>query len=66
MSRLNLDAFKAQVNENQTNELEALSGGILGACHCTDKNCGDAQYAFDHPFAAAWHTIFECPDNNNE
>lgn len=34
MSRLNLDAFKAQA-ETQTQELEELSGGILGACHCT-------------------------------
>tara|TARA_B110000093_G_C12836922_1_gene353581 strand:+ start:506 stop:652 length:147 start_codon:yes stop_codon:yes gene_type:complete len=31
MSRLNLEAFKAQANDTQ--ELEELSGGILGACH---------------------------------
>ncbi len=34
MSRLNLEAFKAQADEHQTKELDELSGGILGACHC--------------------------------
>ncbi|WP_157449618.1 hypothetical protein [Croceitalea dokdonensis] len=34
MKRLNLDAFKAQLSKNQTNELEGLTGGIMGACHC--------------------------------
>ncbi|WP_054557613.1 hypothetical protein [Croceitalea dokdonensis] len=33
MSRLNLEAFKEKANVNQ--ELESLTGGILGACHCT-------------------------------
>jgi hypothetical protein len=34
MKRLNLDAFKAQTETSQTDELENLAGGILGACHC--------------------------------
>jgi hypothetical protein len=34
MSRLNLDAFKAQTSTKQIEELESLTGGILGACHC--------------------------------
>ena len=34
MNRLNLDAFKAQANTKQIEELEMLTGGILGACHC--------------------------------
>lgn len=33
MSRLNLEAFKAQADQSKTQELESLSGGILGACH---------------------------------
>ncbi|WP_312299193.1 hypothetical protein [Chryseobacterium sp.] len=33
-SRLNLDQFKAQISNNQSNEeLEKLTGGVLGACH---------------------------------
>ena len=36
MSRLNLEAFKAQVDVNQTKELESLTGGILGACHSSE------------------------------
>lgn len=38
MSRLNLDAFKAQVSEEKTQELESLAGGILGACHTTESS----------------------------
>jgi hypothetical protein len=39
MNRLSLDAFKEQVRETQ--ELENLTGGILGACHgCID--CGSS------------------------
>ena len=38
MSRLNLDQFKATVkNEKNVKDLEKLTGGILGACHKTDK-----------------------------
>ncbi len=32
MERLSLNDFKAKSNES--NELENLTGGILGACHC--------------------------------
>lgn len=35
MSRLSLDAFKAQADNSQEQELENLAGGILGACHCS-------------------------------
>ena len=38
MNRLNLDAFKAQANTKKIEELEMLTGGILGACHCTKDN----------------------------
>ncbi len=34
MNRLNLEAFKASANETQ--ELESLTGGILGACHTSE------------------------------
>ncbi|MCL1680624.1 MULTISPECIES: hypothetical protein [Elizabethkingia] len=38
MSRLNLDQFKETVkNEKNVKDLEKLTGGILGACHKTDK-----------------------------
>lgn len=40
--RLNLDAFKAQTDSKQIEELEMLSGGILGACHhCTTVECNN-------------------------
>ena len=33
--RLSLDQFKAKAEiSNQTQELEKISGGVLGACHC--------------------------------
>lgn len=32
MERLSLDDFKAKSSNSQ--ELEGLTGGILGACHC--------------------------------
>lgn len=45
MKRLNLDAFKAQVSKKQIQELENLTGGILGACHCAhpDHRGGDGD-----------------------
>ena len=34
-TRLSLDQFKAKAEiSNQAEELEKISGGILGACHC--------------------------------
>ncbi|WP_027393252.1 hypothetical protein [Aquimarina latercula] len=36
MSRLSLDAFKAKAQTSQSEELENLTGGILGACHPSD------------------------------
>ncbi len=33
MSRLSLDAFKAKADKNEQQELENLTGGILGDCH---------------------------------
>lgn len=49
MSRLNLDAFKAQAN--QTQELESLTGGILGACHTQEDhdNKGEEWLKENHP-----------------
>ena len=39
-TRLSLDQFKAKAETlNQTEELEKLSGGILGSCH----NCNCAE-----------------------
>lgn len=38
MNRLNLDTFRAQVTETQIKELQSLTGGILGACHCGPDN----------------------------
>ena len=38
MSRLNLDAFKVLQSDETTQELENLSGGILGACHCAPED----------------------------
>lgn len=36
-SRLSLDQFKAQTSNNVNNEeLEKLTGGVLGACHMSD------------------------------
>jgi len=35
MSRLSLDAFKAQSDSNQAQELESLTGGQLAECHCS-------------------------------
>ena len=33
MERLSLDAFKAKANEEQTQELENLTGGAMNQCH---------------------------------
>ncbi|WP_155839681.1 hypothetical protein [Aquimarina latercula] len=38
MSRLSLDAFKAKAQTSQSEELENLTGGILGACHPGEKS----------------------------
>ncbi|MFL0082028.1 hypothetical protein V2647_10265 [Tenacibaculum maritimum] len=35
MSRLSLDAFKAQSDSSQIQELESLTGGVMASCHCT-------------------------------
>ena len=43
MERLSLTDFKAKSNES--NELEKLSGGILGACHCTWKSAHSNGFA---------------------
>ncbi|WP_312299199.1 hypothetical protein [Chryseobacterium sp.] len=47
MSRLNLDQFKKKTElvKGKTSELEKLTGGILGACHCP---CYD-------PKTGTWH-----------
>lgn len=38
VSRLNLDQFKSQISKNVNHEeLEKLTGGILGACHTTSS-----------------------------
>lgn len=60
MSRLNLEAFKAQT-EIQTQELEALSGGILGACHTTESS-GCTHLNGEGLFYSAYHLLFECKD----
>ncbi|WP_077399131.1 hypothetical protein [Cellulophaga omnivescoria] len=39
MKRLDFETFKEQANKAQ--ELDNLTGGILGACHCTSMNCGE-------------------------
>lgn len=36
MERLSLDDFK--MKSNNSNELEQLSGGILGACHVSEED----------------------------
>lgn len=42
MNRLNLDAFKTQAKETQS--LDNLAGGILGACHyCTTCGASDGM-----------------------
>ena len=60
MERLSLDAFKVEAEtkkEEKTNELENLSGGILGACHCS--HCGGDDG--DGGYWDLWvHTVFEC------
>ena len=39
--RLSLDQFMAKADDsNQVEELQKLSGGVLGACHCP---CGDSE-----------------------
>ena len=40
--KLSLEQFKAKAEiSNQFEELEKISGGILGACHCVEKeSCG--------------------------
>ena len=40
--RLSLDQFKTKAEiSNQAEELEKISGGVLGACHCA---CDDAGW----------------------
>ena len=36
MRKLSLDEFKVKIHQNQINELESLTGGILGTCHCAE------------------------------
>lgn len=53
-----LDAFKGQVNESKNQELENLTGGILGACHyCSTCYSLDSQPhdTSQHPW---WERIF--------
>lgn len=53
MSRLNLEAFKAQTSEQETQELENLSGGILGACHCSTCD-RELSYAEESGASHGW------------
>ena len=57
MERLSLDAFKAEVETKETtNELVELTGGVLGACHCTICGGDDGNNLWD-----LWvHTMFNC------
>ena len=51
MERLSLDAFKIEAEtkkEEKNKELENLTGGVLGACHC--NQCGGDIDAVAH-----WH-----------
>ena len=38
MERLSLNAFKEKAIESKQEDLENLTGGVLGACHC--DHCG--------------------------
>ncbi|MFL0082032.1 hypothetical protein V2647_10290 [Tenacibaculum maritimum] len=45
MSRLSLDAFKAQSDSSQIQELESLTGGVMASCHCTCEITTDGGLA---------------------
>ena len=58
MERLSLDAFKEEVETKEnTNELEELAGGVLGACHCS--HCGGDDG--DNLWGLWVHTVWICP-----
>ncbi|WP_077399139.1 hypothetical protein [Cellulophaga omnivescoria] len=63
MSRLNLEAFKVKA-ENQKQELEELSGGILGACHCTYENTANSFEDSMGVWSDAWHYAW-CDDDHS-
>lgn len=52
--RLTLDQFKSQSNNNENNEeLEKLTGGVLGACH----GWWDATKAYLKECVVAWNQL---------
>lgn len=60
MKRLSLEDFKTK-SEN-TKELENLTGGILGACHCRSSNCAENGATstwsyFVHKYIEGGHTF---------
>ena len=53
MERLSLDDFKMKSNNSQ--ELENLTGGILGACHCTWQYPDTSSWDMGKTLATYWH-----------
>lgn len=43
-NKLSLEDFKRKNRKNSSNDLDKISGGILGACHCTTST--DTYYVY--------------------